>query len=72
MIAAPTAFLTDKSTGEEFFDYLPGATAAYASWYALHEWLGLLAQVVLRWLEEQWPTQGLSLGALNPELMGKY
>lgn len=43
VIAAPTAFLSD-SGGEEFFDYLPGATAAYAGWYALHEWVGLLAQ----------------------------
>ena len=46
VIAAPTALLSDSSIGEEFFDYLPGATAAYAGWYALHEWIGLLAQAL--------------------------
>jgi uncharacterized SAM-binding protein YcdF (DUF218 family) len=44
VIPAPTAFLTEDSTGERFFDYMPEATAAYAGWYALHEWVGLLAQ----------------------------
>lgn len=41
---APTGFLTDQRAGENFIDFLPGATAAYSSWYALHEWVGILAQ----------------------------
>lgn len=41
---APTAFLSVPGKGEEFFDFLPGATAAYSGWYALHEWVGVLAQ----------------------------
>lgn len=45
VIPAPLGFFSDVATGERFLDYLPGATAARASWYALHEWLGLLAQV---------------------------
>lgn len=44
VIPAPTGFFTERTMGERFQDYLPGATAARASWYALHEWLGLLAQ----------------------------
>jgi len=44
VIPAPTAFFTAGSEGTEFSDFLPGATAAYAGWYTLHEWLGLLAQ----------------------------
>lgn len=46
VISAPTAFFTNSSAGTEFIDFLPGATAAYAGWYTLHEWLGLLAQSV--------------------------
>ncbi|MDP2809086.1 MAG: YdcF family protein [Rhodocyclaceae bacterium] len=41
---APTGFLSDTSEGNEFLDFLPGATAAYSGWYALHEWVGILAQ----------------------------
>lgn len=41
---APTGFLTDSLLGDEFFDFFPGATAAYSGWYALHEWAGILAQ----------------------------
>lgn len=46
VIPAPTAFLRgfegdDPSVA--FLDYLPGPTAAYSAWYALHEWAGLLA-----------------------------
>lgn len=44
VIPAPTAFLSDSTAGEEFFDFLPSMTAAYAGWYATHEWLGLAAQ----------------------------
>jgi uncharacterized SAM-binding protein YcdF (DUF218 family) len=44
VIPAPTAFLSNSSEGNEFFDFMPGPTAAYAGWYAMHEWLGILAQ----------------------------
>ena len=44
VIPAPTAFFSDVSEGTEFSDFLPSATAAYAGWYTLHEWLGLLRQ----------------------------
>lgn len=46
VIPAPTGFFYQSSAGSEFSDFLPGATAAYAGWYTLHEWLGLLAQAV--------------------------
>lgn len=42
--AAPTAYFNQGPNGEEFFDYLPSATTAYAGFYVLHESLGLLAQ----------------------------
>lgn len=46
VIPAPTGFLSSFE-GEDpvpaFFDYLPGPTAAYSAWYAMHEWMGLLA-----------------------------
>ena len=44
VFAAPTAFLSDDSEEGEFRDFLPTASAAYAGWYALYEWAGLLAQ----------------------------
>lgn len=44
VIPAPTAFLGGAKAGEEFFDYLPGPSAAYESWLVTHEWLGLLVQ----------------------------
>lgn len=46
VIPAPTGFFSHRSAGSELSDFLPGATAAYAGWYSLHEWLGLLAQSV--------------------------
>lgn len=46
VIPAPTGFFSASSEGAEFSDFLPGASAAYAGWYTLHEWLGLLAQAV--------------------------
>ncbi len=52
VIPAPTAFFTASSAGAEFSDFLPGATAAYAGWYTLHEWLGLLAQ----WMRDILPS----------------
>lgn len=44
VVPAPTAFFTSDSAGEEFFDFIPSMTSAYAGWYATHEWLGLAAQ----------------------------
>lgn len=41
---APTGFLSDRSEEMEFCDFLPAESAAYAGWYALYEWAGLLAQ----------------------------
>ncbi len=44
VIAAPTAALLDGPDYDWPKDLLPGPRAAYAGWYALHEWLGLAAQ----------------------------
>ncbi len=46
VIPAPLGFLSRQ--GHElqemaFLDYLPSPTAAFAAWYAAHEWAGLLA-----------------------------
>jgi uncharacterized SAM-binding protein YcdF (DUF218 family) len=46
VIPAPTAFLSNFEGDDpevKFLDYLPGPTAAYSAWYAMHEWVGLLA-----------------------------
>ncbi|MFN3884538.1 MAG: YdcF family protein [Rhodocyclaceae bacterium] len=46
IIPAPLGFLSRQGNDipkPAFLDYLPGPTAAYAAWYAAHEWLGLLA-----------------------------
>ena len=48
VIPAPTGFFSGSSAGSVFSDFLPSAAAAYAGWYSLHEWLGLLAQSVRR------------------------
>lgn len=45
IIPAPMDFFTEQTLGGDVGDYLPGPTAAFAGWYALHEWLGLLAQI---------------------------
>lgn len=45
VIPAPTGFFTEPAVGEDPRDYLPGAAAARAAWYAVYEWLGLLAQM---------------------------
>ena len=45
-IPAPTGFLSQIEGDDpdvKFLDYLPGPTAAYSAWYAMHEWAGLLA-----------------------------
>lgn len=51
VIPAPTGFLFQSSAGSEFSDFLPSATAAYAGWYTLHEWLGLFAQALRQWVQ---------------------
>lgn len=43
-IAAPMGFFTEPGLGDDLRDFVPGPTAALAAWYAIHEWLGLLAQ----------------------------
>lgn len=46
VIPAPTGFFSHFEGDEPrvwFLDYLPGPAAAYAAWFALHEWAGLLA-----------------------------
>ena len=46
VIAAPTASLLEGTAYDWPADLLPGPRAAYAGWYALHEWLGLAAQTL--------------------------
>jgi uncharacterized SAM-binding protein YcdF (DUF218 family) len=41
---APTAFYAQGQGDTVLGDFFPGANAAYAGWYALHEWLGILSQ----------------------------
>lgn len=41
---APTAFYAQGKGDTVLGDFSPGANAAYAGWYALHEWLGILSQ----------------------------
>lgn len=43
VVAAPTAWLGQAVENAEDRLHLPSASAAYAGWFALHEWLGLLA-----------------------------
>lgn len=52
VLPAPTVFYSSGPNGEEFFDYIPSMTSAYAGWYALHEWLGIGAQRARPWLEQ--------------------
>ncbi len=51
VIPAPTAALFTDADLDWSADLVPGPTAAYAGWYALHEWLGLAAQAVRLKLE---------------------
>jgi uncharacterized SAM-binding protein YcdF (DUF218 family) len=46
VIPAPMGFMGDGTLGEEFFDYFPSNTSSYTGWYAVHEWLGILAQKI--------------------------
>ena len=43
VIPAPTAWLGGPGGNEEVLDFMPSASAAYAGWYAVHEWLGRAA-----------------------------
>lgn len=44
VVPAPTAFYAQGKGDTVLGDFFPGANAAYAGWYALHEWLGILSQ----------------------------
>ncbi|WP_407278992.1 YdcF family protein [Aromatoleum evansii] len=48
VIPAPTAWLGGTGAGDQVLGELPGPSAAYAGWYAVHEWLGLLAYRLTR------------------------
>lgn len=50
VIPAPTAFFTNQNDPAPELDLTPNAGSAYVGWYATHEWLGLLAQRISRWL----------------------
>ncbi len=43
VIPAPTAWLGGGEAGDRVLTLLPSQNTAYAGWFALHEWLGLLA-----------------------------
>lgn len=44
VVTAPTGFLGGQPGADREFDsFLPGANAAWAGWFACHEWLGYLA-----------------------------
>jgi uncharacterized SAM-binding protein YcdF (DUF218 family) len=43
---APTAFLSPNTVSGNTLSWLPSASAAYAGWYAAHEWTGLLSQAI--------------------------
>lgn len=43
VILAPTAWLGGPGGNEEALDFVPSPNAAYAGWFAVHEWLGRLA-----------------------------
>lgn len=48
VVAAPTAWLGKLDTSDQVLTALPSASSAYAGWYAVHEWLGLLAARLTR------------------------
>lgn len=43
VLPAPTAYLAGPGGGDDTPMEMPSMNAAYAGWYAVHEWLGLLA-----------------------------
>lgn len=51
VIPAPTAFFTAPPEPGDTLGLQPNANSAVTAWYALHEWLGLLAQRVERLLQ---------------------
>lgn len=48
IVPAPTAWLGGLDASDQVLSGLPGASSAYAGWYATHEWLGLLAHRLTR------------------------
>lgn len=48
VVPAPTAWLGNLDANDQVLTTLPSATSAYAGWYAVHEWLGLLAAKITR------------------------
>lgn len=48
VIPAPTAWLGGTGAGDQVLGELPGPSSAYAGWYAVHEWLGLLVYRLTR------------------------
>lgn len=44
VIPAPTAYLVGRPPSDSLLPELPNMNAAYGGWYAVHEWVGLLAQ----------------------------
>lgn len=43
VMPAPTAYLTGLASSDDMSIEMPSMNTAYAGWYAVHEWLGLLA-----------------------------
>lgn len=43
VVPAPTVWLSGPDDGLALLDFLPNANAAFAGWFAAHEWLGRLA-----------------------------
>lgn len=43
VLPAPTAWLGSHESGDRVLTLLPSQSTAYAGWYAVHEWLGLIA-----------------------------
>lgn len=48
VVPAPTAWLGNLDANDQVLAALPSAASAYAGWYAVHEWLGLLAVKLAR------------------------
>jgi uncharacterized SAM-binding protein YcdF (DUF218 family) len=43
VLPAPTAWLSNPGIDYEWHDFVPSPGAAYAGWFAIHEWIGALA-----------------------------
>lgn len=48
VVPAPTAWLGSHESGDRVLTLMPSQSTAYAGWYALHEWLGLMAYRISR------------------------